>query len=44
MQYVDSKNVHVDLSDDTVDKNRPANAEDTGSIPALERLHVPWNN
>ena len=28
----------------SVDKNLPANAGDTGSIPGLERSHMPWNN
>ena len=27
-----------------VDKNLPANAGDTGSVPALDRLHMPWRN
>ena len=25
-------------------KNPPANARDSGSIPNLERSHMPWNN
>ena len=40
LHYIDSKNVHVDFSGDAVDKNRPANAEDTGLIPVPERFHM----
>ena len=28
----------------TVDKNPPANVEDTGSIPGPGRFHMTWNN
>ena len=28
----------------TVDRNPPANAGGTGSIPDLGRFHMPWNN
>ena len=33
-----------DFPGDTVDKNLPANAGDTGSIPALERFLMPRSN
>ena len=33
-----------DFPGGTVDKNPPANAGDTGSIPGLERFHMPWSN
>jgi len=33
----------VDLPGGTVDKNLPANAEDTGSIPGLERFRMVWS-
>ena len=29
---------------DSVVKNSPANAGDMGSIPGLERSHIPWSN
>ena len=32
----------LDFPDSTVDKNPPANAGDTGSIPGLRRYHTPW--
>ena len=28
----------------TVDRNPPANAGDTGSIPGMGRFRMPWNN
>ena len=34
----------LDLSGDTVDRNLPANAGDTGSIPGPGRPHVPGDN
>ena len=40
----DFKNFYQDFFGGTVDKNPPANAGDTGSIPSLRRFHVPWNN
>ena len=33
-----------DFPDGTVAKNPPASAGDTGSIPDLGRLHMPWSN
>ena len=33
-----------DFPGGTVDKNPPANAGDTGSIPGPERFHMPWSN
>ena len=34
----------LDLPGGTVDKNLPASAEDTGSIPGPGRLHMPQSN
>ena len=34
------KEVNSDFPDGTVDKNPPANAEDTGSIPGPGRSHM----
>ena len=39
-----SKNEHLDFPGGTVDKNPPASEGDTGSIPGLGRLHMPWSN
>ena len=36
--------MHVGLPDGLGVKNPPANAEDTGWIPGLGRLHMPWGN
>ena len=33
-----------DFPGGVVDKNLPANAEDTGSIPGLGRSHIPRGN
>ena len=33
-----------DFPGGAVDKNRPASAGDTGSIPGLGRLHMPQSN
>ena len=33
-----------DFPGGAVVKNPPANAGDTGSIPALGRSHMPWSN
>ena len=33
-----------DFSGDSVVKNPPANAGDTGLIPGPGRFHMPWNN
>ena len=33
-----------DFPGGTVDKNLPANAGDTGSIPGPESFHMPWSN
>ena len=33
-----------DFSGGTVDKNPPANAGDTSSIPGQGRFHMPWGN
>ena len=33
-----------DFPGGTVDKNPPANAGDTGSIPGLGRFHMVWSN
>ena len=39
------KNIIVrDFPGGAVDKNPPANAEDTGSIPGPGRSHMPWSN
>jgi hypothetical protein len=35
---------YLDFPGDSVDKNLPANAGDTGSIPGLERFHMLWSN
>ena len=32
---------HLDFLGDPLDKNPPANVEDTGSVPGLGRLYVP---
>ena len=40
----DFKKFHQDFFGGTVDKNPPANAGDTGSIPSLRRLHMLWNS
>ena len=34
----------LDFPGGSVDKSLPANAGDTGSIPALERFHMPLSN
>ena len=34
----------LDLSGDTADRNLPANAGDTGSIPGPGRFHMPRSN
>ena len=34
----------ADFPGGTVDKNPPAAAGDTGSIPAPGRFHMPWGN
>ena len=33
-----------DFCGDTVGKNLPANARETGSNPGLGRYHLPWSN
>ena len=33
-----------DFPSGAVDKNPPASAGDTGSIPGLERFHLTWSN
>ena len=40
----DFKKFHQDFFGGTVDKNLPANAGDTGSIPSLRRLCMLWNS
>ena len=35
---------NLDFTGGTVDENLPANVEDMGSIPDLERFLVPWSN
>ena len=37
-------NLLWDFPGGAVDKNSPANAWDTGSIPGLGRFHMPWGN
>ena len=39
-----NKNILKDFPGDTVDKNLPANAGDTGSTPGLGRFYILWNN
>ena len=34
----------MDFSGGALDKNSPANAGGTGSIPVPERLHMLWSN
>ena len=34
----------MDLPSGPVVKNPPANAEDPGSIPGPERVHMPWDS
>ena len=38
------KKVFYDFPGDTVDKNPPANAGDTGLIPGPGRFHMPQSN
>ena len=38
------KRENEDFSGDPVDKNLPANAGDTGSIPDVGISHIPWSN
>ena len=38
------RNVFLDFPSGTVDKNLPANARDTGSIPELGKSHTPQSN
>ena len=38
------KSLVRDLPCGTVDKTPPVNAGNTGSIPGLGRVHMPWNN
>ena len=38
------QNVFLDFPSGTVDKNLPANARDTGSIPGLGKSHTPQSN
>ena len=38
------KNWGTDFPGSTVEKNRPANAGDTGSIPGPGRFHMPQRN
>ena len=33
-----------DFPDDAVDKNLLTSAGDTGSIPGLGKVHMPWSN
>ena len=33
----------MDFSGGALDKNSPVNAEDAGSIPGPERLHILWS-
>ena len=43
--YLQWVNIMVwDFPGGTVDKNPPANAGDTGSIPGLGRFHMLWSN
>ena len=45
LEIADScKNTKWDFPGGTVDKNPPASAGDMGSVPGLERFHVPWSN
>ena len=39
-----SKQQLSDFPGGAVDKNLPANAEGTSSIPGPGRFHMPWNN
>ena len=38
------KEQRQDFPGGPVVKNLPANARDMGSIPGLERFHMPWGN
>ena len=38
------KSIVKDFPDGAVDKNPPANVEDTGLIPGLGRFHMPQSN
>ena len=38
------KNIAGDIPGGVVDKNLPASAGDTGSVPGLGRSHMPWSN
>ena len=38
------KSTFMDFPGGTVDKNPPANARDTGSIPGPKRTHILWSN
>ena len=39
-----NETIEEDFPGGTVVKILPGNAGDTGSIPGLGRLHVPWRN
>ena len=43
-KLTDRKNWHLELPGGPVVENMPANANDMGSIPGLERSHVPLSN
>ena len=38
------KSPKMDFPGGPVDKTRPANAGDMGSIPGVRRFHVPWSS
>jgi hypothetical protein len=44
MQHKMNETIEEDFPGGTVVKNLPVNAGDTGSIPGLGRLHMPWRN
>ena len=42
--YFTYRSISQDFPGDPVVKNLPAGERDMGSIPGLERAHVPWSS